>query len=235
MKITIAVLAVVTLAFSWLLIRSQTTVKGLRENVAGLQKQLDETNSQLQRAQTEIESVKRRMQAEVDQLQQSLAVVREEKSGLEEHWKSATTELADVRGELEKRQVNERTLSATTQKLQATLDAVSQELTETKQSFATLQEEHSTTIKHLTAIRDDYVKLNKEYADLVAKWNDLQSLQAQIAAVKRALHAEKVAQRDRDNRAGMALGNRGYFMKGGSWTKPQETGKFPLNEGIYRN
>jgi hypothetical protein len=78
------------------------------------------------------------------------------------------------------------------------------------------------------------VKLSKDKAALEAKLHDLNALKTQINTVKQELHAQKVAERRRLDRAAVALGNGGFLMKDGKWVTAPTPGKYPLIQEIHR-
>ena len=193
------------------------------------QQELTVTSNDLTAARAETAQVKTQMQAKVGELEQNISKLTEEKAQTE-------TQVSSLKSELENTQRESREKIAQQEAKIGGLEQDKQDLAKqiagVKQDLADLEKTHATTVAHLQAMRQEYVKLTDEKTTLEAKLNDLKALKEQINVVKREIHAKKVEERKRLDRAEFAMGNHGYLLKNGSWVIAHEPGKYPLNQEI---
>jgi chromosome segregation ATPase len=187
------------------------------------QQQLAAATNELASTRAELAEVRTKMEAQVSGLKATVAKLTDEKAQAE---KTA----ASLQGELESTQQQYQQEKA---ELTGRLKEVTQRLTEVDRKLADLEKTHATTVTHLQAMRDEYVKLTNEKNALEAMLHDLKSLNEQVRAVKQEMHAKKVEERKRLDRAEFAMGNHGYLLKEGSWVMTRTPGNYPLTQEIH--
>ena len=198
----------------------------------GSDQKLEETRRELATATNEVAAaraetteVRTQMQAKVDQLQT-------EKADTEKKMSSLKTEMESKQQQL---QARVDTLEQDKTNMTSELKVLSEQIAQVNQKLADLENTHATTVAHLQAMREEYVKLTTEKAALEAKLHDLKALKEQISVVKRELHQKKVEESKRLDRAEYAMGNHGFLLKDGSWQVLERTpGKYPLSQELYR-
>jgi len=157
-----------------------------------------------------------------------------EKTQAEQALAGLSNRLEHARQQAEQQQMKVQMLEQNKEKLTEQITMVSNQLAQVQQKLAALETAHTTTVGHLTIMRQDYVALKKDKAALEVRLNDLKALQAQIRLVKQEEHARKVEEWRRTDRAETALGNGGFLMKQGVWVRPSQTGSYPLTQEIRR-
>jgi chromosome segregation ATPase len=216
----------------------------------GSGKKLEETQRELATAYDEVvaaraetSEVRTQMQAKVDELQQNITKLTEEKADTEKAMSSLKAEtekqISSLKTEMESKQqqlqVRVDTLELDKTNMTSELTVLSQQLAQVNQKLADLGNTHATTVAHLQAMREDYVKLTSEKAALETKLHDLKALKEQISVVKQELHQKKVEESKRLDRAEFAMGNHGFVLKDGTWqVREREPGKYPLSQELYR-
>src|SRR5258706_112898 len=68
--------------------------------------------------------------------------------------------------------------------LTSELKVLTDKIEDISQKYADLEKTHATTVTHLQAMREEYVRLNNEKVALEAKLHDLKALKEQIVVVK---------------------------------------------------
>jgi chromosome segregation ATPase len=142
------------------------------------------------------------------------------------------TELAQ---KLEEEQLKAKALEQEKITMENQVKSLTDQIAQVNQKLTDLQNTHATTVSHLQAMREEYVKLTDQKTALEAKLHDLKALREQVVVVKQELHEKKVEERKRLDRAEFAMGNHGYLMKEGTWAVARTPGKYPLNQEMYRN
>lgn len=172
-------------------------------------------------------------QTQIAQLQQSAT---EERARTEQLLGTLTNQLAAAQTEAQEKQTRIDELEKKGGALESEIDVVTRQLMDVDGKLADLEQVHEGTVENLKAMREDYVRLTKEKATLEAKLHNLKALKEQIRVVKEELHAQRVAESQRIERAQTALGNGGFVMKGGTWVSVPKgpAGKFPLTQEIGR-
>jgi chromosome segregation ATPase len=190
----------------------------------------------------EAKSVAQAKTEEATQLHATVTRLETEKSSVESQLKLANERAAELsrnletaRTEIQQKESTVDSLEKTKANLDAQLAELNKQLAAVQKSLANLESEHTTTIGHLKAMREDYVKLTREKEDLEAKMNDLDALRAQVREVKRAMHEAKVAEQRRLDRIETTMGNSGFLMKQGAWQTDRQPGKYPLTSDIKRD
>lgn len=196
---------------------------------------LDDAHKQLQAAQVELSTVRTQMTARLSVLQQTVDKLSDEKAEAEEKLATIGGEMTTLMTEVQEQKTRADGLAETSRAMSNQLQQVATELGNVKSAYASLEQAHTDTLGHLSALRQDYVEVNQEKTALEAKFNDLTSLRLQIATVKRQMHEEQIADRERLDRAATLSGNNGFLLRQGEWqTTLTETRKFPLSEEIRR-
>jgi len=205
----------------------------------GSDQKLEETRRELAAATNEVAAaraetseVRTQMQARVDELQQNISKLTNEKAGTEKQMQSLKTELEN---KLQQQQAKVDALEQDKTNMTSELKVLSEQIAQVNQKLADLENTHATTVAHLQAMRDEYVKLTAEKAALEAKQHDLKALKEQISVVKQELHQKRVEESKRLERAEYAMGNHGFVLKDGNWQVLERTpGKYPLSQELYR-
>jgi chromosome segregation ATPase len=206
---------------------------GQDQKLQETQQQLTTATNDLAVARAETSDVKTQMQAKVDELQQNISKLTEEKADADKQMQSLK---ADLEQKVQLEQTKVETLEQDKTNMTSELKVLSDQLDQVNQRLADLQKTHATTVAHLQAMREEYVTLTNQKAALEAKLNDLVALKAQITVVKQEIHAKKVEELKRLDRAEFAMGNHGYLLKEGSWmTVTQTPGSYPLSQELYRD
>ena len=214
------------------LVGAAVLLAGCSQKLEETQKELATATNELASARAEITEVKTQMQAKVDELQQNITKLTEEKAETEKQMSSLKTEMESKQQQL---QVRVDTLEQDKTNMTSELTVLSQQLAQVDQKLADLGNTHATTVAHLQAMREDYVKLTSEKAALETKLHDLKALKEQISVVKQELHQKKVEESKRLDRAEFAMGNHGFLLKDGTWqVLEREPGKYPLSQELYR-
>lgn len=224
MKVFLAVLSVITAILAILYFSAR---QAAREQVANAQTAATAASNDMTVAHNELNETR----AQLTQVERSAAEEQERSQHL---LSTLTNQLAAAQVEVEQKQSRVDDLEKQNSALNSEIDVVAGQLDKVKQQLTALENTHESTVNNLRAMREDYVALVAQRAALEAKLHDLKALRAQIRAVKDELHAMKVAERARLERAETALGNGGFVMKEGSWVSIPRTpaGKFPLTEEI---
>lgn len=226
MKVFIAVLSVITAILAVLYFSAR---QAARQQVAAAQTAATAASNDVVTARHELDDTR----GQLAQIQQSAAEERDRSQQLLE---TLTNQLASAQIEVERKQARIDELEKKNAALDSEIGVVSGQLRDVEQKLAALDATHRDTVGNLVAMREDYVKLTKEKTALEAKLHDLKALREQVRAVKAELHAQKVAERQRLDRAATALGNGGFMMKEGAWVsmpRPR-TGKYPISQEIGR-
>ena len=204
---------------------------GSDQKLEQTQQQLATATNELAVARTETSTVKTQMQARVDELQQTISKLTDDKADTEKKMASLK---ADMDNQLQQKQATVETLSQDITNLTSELRVLTDRIEDISQKYADLEKTHATTVTHLQAMRDEYVRLNNEKVALEAKLHDLKALKEQIVVVKQELHQKRVEELKRLDRAEYAMGNHGYFVKDGSIVVERTPGSYPLNQELYR-
>jgi chromosome segregation ATPase len=204
---------------------------GQDQKLEETQRQLSTATNELAAARTETSQVKTQMQAKVDELQQNVAKLTAEKADTE---KKAQSAQADLEQKVQEQQARVGTLEQDKANMATELKVLTTQIEQVSQQLSDLQKTHATTIAHLQAMREEYVKLTNDKAALEAKLHDLKSLKEQIVVVKQEQHQKKIEELKRLDRAEFAMGNRGFLLKEGAWTVTRTPGSYPLNQELYR-
>jgi chromosome segregation ATPase len=202
------------------------------------QQQLATATNELAAARAETSTVKTQMQAKVDELQGTISKMTDEQADTEKKIASLQADIDSQRQQFQAKLQDEQTkVDAFTQdktNMTSELKVITDQLADVNQKYADLEKTHATTVAHLQAMREEYVRLNNEKVALDAKLHDLKALQEQITVVKQELHQKKVEESKRLDRAEYAMGNHGYFVKDGSLVVARTPGSYPLNQELYR-
>jgi len=187
------------------------------------QQQLAAATNEIAATRAELAEVKTKMEAQVADLKQTVTTLTNEKAEAEKQVSSLKSELENTRQQFQQEKVT----------LTDQLKQLADRLTEVDQKLADLEKTHATTVAHLQAIREEYVKLTNEKNALETMLHDLRSLKEQIRVVKQEMYNKRVEERKRLDRAEFALGNHGYLLRNGSWVTPRTPGKYPLTQEIH--
>jgi chromosome segregation ATPase len=202
------------------------------------QQQLATATNDLAAARTETSTVKTQMQAKVDELQQTILKLADDKTDTEKKMASLKADMDSQQQQFQlKLQQEQATVEALTQdktNMTSELKVLTDQIADVNQKYADLEKTHTTTLAHLQAMREEYVRLNNEKVALDAKLHDLKALKEQISVVKQELHQKRVEELKRLDRAEYAMGNHGYFVKDGSLVVTRTPGSYPLNQELYR-
>lgn len=224
MRIAIAILAVAVITLSALFYRSEQSAR---------QNQMIASN-EVAAARAEVATVRAEMELQVGELHRQIATLDADRARDAQQLETLTNELNGARDALEQTKGKLEAAENEGARLAAEIEAVSNQLVNVEQKLAELQKTHEVTLGHFTAMREDYVRLTGERAQLEAKLHSLKALKAQINVVKQELHAQKVVERQRLDRAEKALGNGGFLMKDGQWARAPTPGDYPLTGEIHR-
>jgi chromosome segregation ATPase len=205
----------------------------------GSDQKLEETQHELATATNEVvaaraeaSEVKTQMQAKVDELQQNITKLAEEKADTEKAMSSLKTEMENKQQQL---QARVDTLEQDKTNMTSELKVLSEQIAQVDQKLTDLGNTHATTVAHLQAMREDYVRLTSEKTALETRMHDLKALKEQVSVVKQELHQKKVEESKRLDRAEFAMGNHGFLLKDGTWrVLEREPGKYPLSQELYR-
>ncbi len=202
------------------------------------QQQLAAATNELAAARVETSTVKTQMQARVDELQGTISKMSDEKADTEKKIASLQADLESQRqqfqSKLQQEQAEVDSLSLDKTNMTSELKVITDQLADVNQRYADLEKTHATTVAHLQAMREEYVRLNNEKVALDAKLHDLKALKEQITVVKQEIHQKKVEESKRLDRAEYAMGNHGYFVKDGAQVLARTPGSYPLNQELYR-
>lgn len=227
MKLALGILVAVVLALGILWWSSKETAR----------KQMSEAREQLTTVSNEVTQVRSEMQTRAAELQQTVTTLTAEKSAIEQQVGSLTNQLSEAQAKLEQEHQKVGSLESETERLTGEIQAVTNQLTGVEQKLTTLQETHATTVEHMQAMREDFTVLSREKKNLDEKFHDLGALKTQIRNVKQDVHAQRIAERRRSDRAESVEGNAGYLMKAGQWMAVAETNaaptQFPLIQEIH--
>src|SRR5579871_489959 len=177
---------------------------GQEQKLRETQEQLSTTSNDLVSARAEAADVKTQMQARVDELQQNISKLTEEKADTEKQMDALKVELNQ---KLDEQQTKVKSLETDKSNMSAQIQSLNDQIADVNQRLADLQKTHATTVTHLQAMREEYVKLTNEKAALEAKLHDIKALKEQIVVVKNELHEKKVEELKRLDRAEFAMGN----------------------------
>src|ERR1043166_4778347 len=180
---------------------------GSDQKLEETQRQLATATNEVAAARAETTEVRTQMQAKVDQLQAEKADTEKKMSSLKTEMESKQQQLQASVDALEQDKTN----------MTSELKVLSDRIAQVNQKLTDLENTHATTVAHLQAMREEYVKLTSERAALEAKLHDLKALKEQIYVVKQELHQKKVEESKRLERAEYAMGNHGFLLKDGSW------------------
>lgn len=202
------------------------------------QEQLTTATNELAAARTETSTVKTQMQAKVEELQQTISKLTDEKTDTEKKMSSLKADMDNQEQQsqlkLQEEQAKVDALSQDKTNMASELKVLADQISDMDQKYADLEKAHTTTVAHLQAMREEYVRLNNEKVALDAKLHDLKALKDQIYLVKQELHQKRVEELKRLDRAEYAMGNHGYFVKDGSLVVSRTPGNYPLNQELYR-
>jgi chromosome segregation ATPase len=202
------------------------------------QEQLTAATNELTAARTETTTVKTQMQAKVDELQQTILKLNDDNADAEKKMASLKSDMDSQRQQFQlKLQDEQATVEALSQdktNMTSELKVLTDQIADVNQKYADLEKTHATTLVHLQAMREEYVRLNNEKVALDAKLHDLKALKGQIIVVKQEMHQKRVEELQRLDRAEYAMGNHGYFVKDGSVVVARTPGSYPLNQELYR-
>lgn len=204
---------------------------GQDQKLEETQRQLATATNEVVAARAETSEVRTQMQAKVDELQQNISKLTTEKADTEKQMQSLKT---DLEQKLQEQQSKTDALQQDKSNMTAELKVLTDQIAQVSQKLADLGKTHATTVSHLQAMREEYVKLTDEKAMLEGKLHNLKALKGQITVVKQELHEKKVEELKRLDRAEFAMGNRGYLLKEGSWTVARTPGSYPLSQELYR-
>jgi chromosome segregation ATPase len=193
------------------------------------QQELTITSNDLAAAHAETAQVRTQMQQKVGELEQNISKLTEENAQTEKQALSLKSELENTQRESQEKIAQQETKIGG---LEQDKQALAKQIVEIRQDLADLEKTHATTVAHLQAMREEFVRLTDAKATLEAKLNNLKALKEQIRMVKQDMHEKKVAEWKRIDRAESALGNHGYLLKNGSWVVAHAPGKYPLNQEI---
>ena len=211
---------------------------GSGQKLEQTQQQLATATNELAVARTETSTVKTQMQAEVDELQQTILKLNDDKADAEKKLSSLKSDMDSQQQQfqlkLQQEQATVETLTQDKTNMTSELKVLTDQIADVNQKYADLEKTHATTLAHLQAMREEYVRLNNEKIALDAKLHDLKALKEQIYVVKQELHQKRVEERKRLDRAEYAMGNHGYFVKDGSMVVERTPGSYPLNQELYR-
>ena len=194
-----------------------------QQKLVETQQQLAVATNEIAAARAELAEVRTQMETQVSELKQTVAKLTDEKTAAENQATSLKGELENTQKQSEQDKAN----------LTDQVKQVSDRLDEVNRKLAELEHTHATTVTHLQAMRAEYVKLTNEKDELEATLHDLHALNRQVRLVKQEIHARKVEERERLDRAEFAMGNHGYLLKGGSWVTPAVPGKYPLTQEMH--
>jgi len=202
------------------------------------QQQLATATNELAAARVETSTVKTQMQAKVDELQGTISKLNDEKADTEKKMSSLQADIESQRQQFQAKLQDEQpkvdALAQDKTNMVNELKVLTDQIADVNQRYADLEKTHATTVAHLQAIREEYVRLNNEKIALDAKLHDLKALKEQITIVKQELHQKKVEESKRLDRAEYAMGNHGYFVKDGAIVVARTPGSYPLNQELYR-
>jgi chromosome segregation ATPase len=193
------------------------------------QQQLAEATNELAAPHTETAQVKTQMQQKMSELQQTILKLTGEKADTEKQILSLKAELESAKNEFQDKFAQQQNKVTA---LEQEKEALTSRIADVSQKLADLEKTHATTVAHLQAMREEYVKLTDAKVALEAKLHDLKALKEQIHMVKVEMHEKKVAEWKRLDRAESAMGNHGYLLRNGSWVAARVPGKYPLNQDI---
>jgi chromosome segregation ATPase len=194
------------------------------------QQELTIATNDLAAAHAETALVKTQMEQRVGELQQNISRLTEEKAETEKQVSSLKSELEDTRRVSQEKMAQQE---AKIDGLEQDKEALTKQIAGVRQDLADLERTHATTVAHLQAMREEYVKLTDANATLEAKLNNLKALKEQIRVVKQEMHEKRVEERKRLDRAEFAMGNHGYLLRDGSWVAPRVPGKYPLSQELH--
>ena len=211
---------------------------GCGQKLEQTQAELAAATNELATARAETSTVKTQMEAKVDELQQTILKLNDDKADAEKQMASLKSDMDTQRQQFESKLREEQaTVEALTNdktNMTSELKVLTDQIADTNQKYADLEKTHATTLAHLQAMREEYVRLNNEKIALDAKLHDLKALKEQIYVVKQELHLKKVEEGKRLDRAEYAMGNHGYFVKDGAVVVARMPGSYPLNQELYR-
>ena len=213
------------------LLGAAVLLTGCSKKLEETQQQLGVVSNELISARAETAEVKTQMQAKVEELQQNISKLTEEKADTEKQMQSDKT---DLEQKLDAEQTKSKSLEQDKAKMEDEVKGLTDQLGQVNQKLTDLQNTHATTVTHLQAMREEYVKLTDEKTALEAKLHDLKALKEQIHVVKQELHDKKVEEVKRLDRAEYAMGNHGFLMKEGEWAVARTPGKYPFSGEMFR-
>ena len=193
------------------------------QKLAQTQQQLAAATNEIAATRAELAEVRTKMEAQVFDLKQTVLKLTGDKADAEKQVLSLKSELEKTQQQFQQEKAD----------LTGKLNAVTDRLTEVGRKLTDLEKTHATTVAHLQAMRDEYVKLTNEKNALESMLHDLKALTEQVRVVKQEIHAKKVEERKRLDRAEFAMGNHGFLLKNGSWVTPRTPGKYPLTQEIH--
>lgn len=203
-----------------------------------LEQALNTATNELAAARAETTTVKTQMEAKVDEMQQTISKLTDDKADDDKKIASLNADIASQQQQYQlKLQEEQAQVDALTQdktNMTSELKVLTDQIADVDQKYADLEKTHATTVAHLQAMRDEYVRLNNEKVALEAKLHDLKALKQQIYIVKQELHEKKVEEGKRLDRAEYAMGNHGYFVKDGTVVVARTPGSYPLSQELYR-
>jgi chromosome segregation ATPase len=203
-----------------------------------LEQALSTATNELAAARAETSTVKTQMEAKIDEMQQTISKLTDDKADDDKKIASLNADIASQQQQYQlKLQEEQSQVDALTQdktNMTSELKVLTDQIADVDQKFADLEKTHATTVAHLQAMRDEYVRLNNEKVALEAKLHDLKALKQQIYVVKQELHDKKVEEGKRLDRAEYAMGNHGYFVKDGTVVVARTPGSYPLSQELYR-
>lgn len=198
-------------------------------------RQLALASNDVAAAQRQIAEIKTQMQAKVDTLAADVEKLTGEKAIADAGLLALSNQLDAARHELRQEREKAATFARESDSLAGQVQTLTNRVIAVENSLWALRQTHATTVRHLTAMREDYVALTRDKAALEAKLRDPDALRSQLRAVKQEQHARKVEERHRLDRAETALGNAGFLMKRGQWVSAPTPGRYPLIQDIRRD
>jgi chromosome segregation ATPase len=193
------------------------------QKLAQTQQQLAAATNEIAATRAELAEVRTKMEAQVSELKQTVSKLTDEKADAEKRAASIKSDFENAQQQFQQERAN----------FASKLTELTDRITEVDRKLADLEKTHATTVTHLQAMRDEYVKLTNEKNALESMLHDLKALTEQVRVVKQEMHAKKVEERKRLDRAEFAMGNHGFLLKNGSWVTPRTPGKYPLTQEIH--
>ena len=185
------------------------------------------TSNKLVAAESEVAGVRSQMVAQGTQTEQKLAALGAEKGDVEERLKQVQQRIQTLQQDLDDEKTKVSSVETQRDKLQSQLGSVSNELVSVRAKLSEAERSQKATEAELDALRQRQAALELEKASLERQLNDLDSLKAQIRAVKRRLWEQRIAEWKRQDEEAAAKGNNGMLLRNGEWQTVGPTVKPP--------